>query len=97
MEGHHLHAHEIALRVVAHGAAGRGHGGLHHIAAVQTHPLTGHGGDEQLLPLQQIGEAAEAAGRKDKAIAAYQAAVKELTSIAPAEAAYYQDRIAKLQ
>ena len=46
---------------------------------------------------EQIGEAAEAAGRKDKAIAAYQAAVKELTSIAPAEAAYYQDRIAKLQ
>lgn len=46
---------------------------------------------------EQIGEAAEAAGQKDKAIAAYQAVVKELTTIAPAEAAYYQDRIAKLQ
>lgn len=46
---------------------------------------------------EQIGEAAEAAGQKDKAIAAYQAAVKELTAAAPAEAAYYQDRIAQLQ
>lgn len=46
---------------------------------------------------EQLGEAAEAAGQTDKAVAAYQAAVKVLTTSSPAEAAYYQDRIAKLQ
>lgn len=45
----------------------------------------------------QIGEVAEAAGQKDKAIAAYTAAVEIMTKSAPDEAAYYQARIAALQ
>ena len=46
---------------------------------------------------EQIGEAAEAAGLRDKAVSAYEAAIAALTDSAPAEAAYYQSRIAALQ
>lgn len=46
---------------------------------------------------EQIGEAAEAAGLRDKAVSAYEAAIAALADSAPAEAAYYQSRIAALQ
>ncbi|MCH5277294.1 MAG: tetratricopeptide repeat protein [Desulfovibrionaceae bacterium] len=46
---------------------------------------------------EQIGEAAEAAGLKDKAVSAYEAAVAALKDTTPAEAAYYQSRIAALR
>lgn len=46
---------------------------------------------------EQIGEAAEAAGQKDKAVSAYKAAIEALADTTPAEAAYYQNRIAALQ
>lgn len=45
----------------------------------------------------QLGEVAELAGQKDKAIAAYKVAIEDLTKTSPDEAAYYQARIAALQ
>lgn len=46
---------------------------------------------------EQIGEAAEAAGQPQKALAAYQAAVNALPPSATGEAEFYKDRIARLQ
>jgi len=54
---------------------------------------------KQMIPMlnQQIAEAAEAAGQKEKAISAWEAALTALPKEATTEAAWYRARIAALQ
>ena len=58
-QGQQIHAHKKALVRMAHRTLGRRGGGLHHIAAVQAHPLHAGIGGEQRVLFQHIREPAE--------------------------------------